>query len=323
VAGGEKNVKRRKTMEDWVNEYVTRRQALGFRMETEKAELIRFSRYVGQRGKQGWLTQAIVLEWLGASPNASRTYQARRLASLRSFAKYLAIYEPRTEIPPAKLFGKTECRPEPHIYSDQELFELFRTCEKARPPGGLRGRTYRLLFGLLAVTGMRVSEALKLNNRDVDLDNGVLKIRDTKFRKSRLVPLHISTTRALRQYVRARDTHHSLPQTEAFLLSEKGGRLPYRTVQGFFREIRARLGWAHQRGGRAPRIQDLRHSFACRRLLAWYKRGLDVESLIPSLSTYLGHAKVTDTYWYLTGIPELLNIAGRRFEQFAGNGKHP
>ena len=316
-------MKCRKTITDWVNEYVTRRQALGFRMQTEEAELLRFARYVAERGKQGPLTQEIVLEWLGSSPNASRTYQAPRLASLRSFAKYLAIYEPGTEIPPAKLFGRTASRPEPHIYSDQELFELFRACERARPPGGLRSRTYRLLFGLLAVTGMRVSEALKLDNRDVDLDNGVLRVQDTKFRKSRLVPLHSSTTRALRQYVLARDTHPPCSQSEAFLLSEKGGRLPYRTVQGFFREIRERLGWDHQRGGRAPRIQDLRHSFACRRILAWYEQGLDVESLIPSLSTYLGHAKVTDTYWYLTGSPELFSIAGERFEQFAGKAKRP
>jgi len=316
-------VKRRKTITDWVNEYVTRRQALGFRMETEKGELMRFAHYVTERGKQGPLTQAIMLEWLGGSPNASRTYQARKLASLRSFSKYLAIYEPRTEIPPAKLFGRTGSRPAPHIYSDQELFELFRACERARPPGGLRCRTYRLLFGLLAVTGMRVSEALKLNNREVDLDNGVLRVQDTKFRKSRLVPLHLSTTRALRQYVLARDTHHPAPQSEAFLLSEKGGRLPYRTVQGFFRDIRERLGWDHQRGGRAPRIQDLRHTFACRRILAWYEQGLDVEPRIPSLSTYLGHAKVTDTYWYLTGSAELFSIAGQRFEQFAGKGKRP
>lgn len=317
-------MKSQKTILDWVNEYLTRRQRLGFRMETESGELVRFANYVTETGNRCPLTQKLFLAWLQNSPRASRTYQARRLATLRSFAKYLAIYEPRTQIPPARVFGRTACRPEPHIYSEQELHELFRYCEQLRPTGGLRPRTYRLLFGLLAVTGLRVSEALKLDNNDVDLANGVLQVRDTKFRKSRLVPLDQSSTWALRQYVRVRDKHHPTPQSEAFLLSEQGRRLPYSTVRGFFRELRVELGWDRTVGRRRrPRIQDLRHSFACRRILRWYQEGAAVDLLIPSLSTYLGHAKVSDTYWYLTGIPELFSITARKFEQFVVKGKRP
>jgi len=317
-------MKRPKTLMDWVDEYVTRRQDLGFRLETERGELVRFARYVTASGNHEPLTQELILAWLRSSPHASRTYQARRLATLRSFAKYLAIYEPRTEIPPARIFGRTSSRPEPQIYSDQELHQLFRYCEQLKPVGGLRPRTYRLLFGLLAVTGLRVSEALKLNNSDVDLANGVLHIRDTKFRKSRLVPLHRSTIEALRQYVRVRDQHHPAPPSEAFLLSEQGRRLPYPTVRGFFRELRGQFGWDRAVGHqRRPRIQDLRHSFACRRILSWYQEGAAVDLLIPSLSTYLGHAKVSDTYWYLTGIPELFSITAQKFEQFAAKGRRP
>lgn len=317
-------MKLRKTLLDWVNEYVTRRQSLGFQMETERGELVRFAHYVTESGNQGPVTQNVFLAWLHCSPHASRTYQARRLAALRSFAKYLAIYEPSTEIPPARIFGRTACRPEPHIYSEQELHQMFCYCEQLKPLRGLRPRTYRLLFGLLAVTGLRVSEALKLDNRDVDLDTGVLHVRNTKFGKSRLLPLDPSTTWALRQYIRVRDQHYPTPQSEAFLISEQGRRLAYSTVSGFFRELRLKLGWDHTAGRhRHPRIQDLRHSFACRRILCWYQAGAAVDSLIPSLSTYLGHAKVSDTYWYLTGIPELFSITARKFEQFAAKGKRP
>lgn len=309
-----------KSIMDWVNEYVARRQDLGFRMETEQGELVRFATYVTQSRKTGPLTRDLALDWIQTTPDASRPYQARRLATLRSFAKYMAIYEPATEIPPARLFGKTSSRSEPHIYTHQELLKLFRLCEKLKPAGGLRSKTYRLLFGLLAVTGMRVSEALKLNDSDVNLENGIITVRDTKFRKSRLIPLHPSTTKALRQYVLARDQYHPSAQSEAFLLSEKGARIPRRTVQGFFRTARQQLGWDSPSGKRLPRIHDLRHGFACRRILCWYKDGLDVDQLIPSLATYLGHAKVSDTYWYLTGIPALFHIIAKKFERYAQKG---
>jgi integrase/recombinase XerD len=307
-----------KSILDWVNQYVARRQELGFRMETEQRELVRFAAYAAKSFQTGPLTRELFLDWIQTIPSASRPYQARRLATLRSFAKYMAIYEPATEIPPARLFGKTASRSEPHIYTKQELLQLFGFCEQLKSAGGLRAKTYRLLFGLLAVTGMRVSEALKLNDNDVDLENGVITVRDTKFRKSRLLPLHLSTTKVLRQYVRARERYLPLGRSEAFLLSEKGTRLPCRTVQGFFRTARQKLGWDNRSRKRLPRIHDMRHSFACCRILRWYQAGLDVEQLIPALSTYLGHAKVSDTYWYLTGIPAIFRLAAKRFERYAG-----
>jgi len=198
-----------------------------------------------------------------------------------------------------------------------EVTDLLRACEALRPIDGLRPRTYCTLFGLLAATGLRVSEALHLQRREVDLDRCVLTIRDTKFRKSRLVPVHPSTQDALRHYAQIRDQYHPVPHAVVFFLSDSGCALPYPTVRGVFQGLRRRLGWKSDEGRKLPRIQDLRHTFACRRLLGWYEAGVDVAQAVPVLSTYLGHGKVTDTYWYLTGIPGLMAITAQRFERFA------
>jgi integrase len=177
---------------------------------------------------------------------------------------------------------------------------------------------FQTLFGLLACTGLRVSEALKLNAAHVDLDRGVLRIEKTKFKKSRLVPLHTTATRALRRYVQARYGQWPVRDDHALFIGSTGNRLRYTTVCRVFGQLREMLGWKRGNGEwPRPRIHDLRHSFACRRLLSWYRQGKDVHHLVAALSTYLGHSHVTDTYWYLTGTPELLAIAGSRFERFA------
>jgi integrase len=174
----------------------------------------------------------------------------------------------------------------------------------------------------LACTGLRVSEALKLTFAHVDLDRGILRIEKTKFKKSRLVPLHPTTTHALRRYAKARHGRWALRDEGAFFVGLDGRRLSYRAVCVAFRRLRNVLGWKKGNGELPrPRIHDLRHSFACRRLLCWYRQGKNVHNLVAALSTYLGHGKVTDTYWYLTGTPELLAIAGGRFERFARTGE--
>jgi integrase len=170
----------------------------------------------------------------------------------------------------------------------------------------------------MACTGLRITEALTLQAGDIDLDAGVLTVRQTKFHKSRLVPLHPSATRSLRDYATARARHRPAPRDTTFFVSDAGRRLPYGTVrQTFHRLLRRAMPGAASTGRARPRLHDLRHTFACRRLMAWYRDGTDIDRAIDRLSAYLGHAKVTDTYWYLTGIPELLALAGRRFEQFA------
>jgi integrase len=221
-------------------------------------------------------------------------------------------------VPDRRLLGKNYYRLQPHIYSDHQLRELVLAAAKLKPTYRLRPLTYSTLFGLLASTGLRVSESLNLRREHVDLARGIMRIEQTKFRKSRLVPLHSTVSQAMRQYACERDHDPSARNSDAFFVGGHGQALPYPTVQYTFRRLRTQLGWRSNGMLPQPRMHDLRHSFACRRLLRWYDEGVDVDHAIAALATYLGHGKVTDTYWYLTGTAELLSKAGQRFEQFAG-----
>ena len=306
-----------KSMAEWVEEYIAHRRSLGFRMGIEHGELLRFAQYATDTGHRGPLTTDLALCWVRLPQRASHSYQLRRLATIRSFAKYLAVYETRTEVPPRFRFSSGSRRPAPYIYSQQEITDLLRACAELAPSDGLRPQTYRTLFGLIAATGLRISEALKLNRNDVDIAQELLTILKSKFRKSRLVPVHETTRQALRHYADQRDRYLPSPALQTFFLSDMGNALPYPTVSRVFSQLRLCLGWEHKNRGRSPRIHDLRHTFACRRILAWYNEGIDVNQFIPLLSTYLGHAKVTDTYWYLTGTTELLGLTAKKFEQYA------
>ena len=194
---------------------------------------------------------------------------------------------------------------------------LLRECSLLRPRDGLRPRTYVAFFSLLASTGLRLSEARRLERSDVDLSKGLLTVRAGKFRKSRLVPLHPSSVQALARYVRQRDAFRFAPRSEFFFRTDHGRALQRAAVEKTFSRLRDRLRWTSQERARRPRIHDLRHTFAVRRLLRWYEEGTDLDRKMLALSTYLGHAKVTDTYWYLSAVPELMAITSRRFAQFA------
>jgi integrase len=313
VAGGEA-MNEGKSMLDWVREYVGHRRQMGYKLQEAEGLLIHFAEYVEGSGHQGPLTTEVALRWVQLVED--KNYQHSRFEMVRSFAKYLAIYEPQTEVPSRRILGLKCHRLQPHIYSQLEVLDLLRACEELNPPGGLRPKTYSTLFGLLAATGLRISEALRMNYKDVDLDLGVLNIRESKFFKSRLVPVHASTLDVLREYAKLRSGYHSPTKGYKFFISESGGALPYSTVRGVFHELRRRLGWKQEKGKKLPRIHDFRHSFVCRRILTWYEQGVNVDQTIPFLSVYLGHVKVTDTYWYLTGIPELMAVTAERFEQF-------
>jgi integrase len=305
------------SMVDLVDEYLNYRRRLGFLLRIEGRMLLAFARYVDCSGHRGPLTTELAVRWARLSPDAAPQYQARRLQVVRGFARYRAIFDPATEIPPEGLLGPAQRRTTPHIYSEAELSALLTAARRLASPTGLRPRTYATLIGLLSCTGLRISEALKLARADVDWDHATLTIHETKFHKSRLVPLHSTTVQALEVYVQFRDRCHPVPQTDAFFVSERGTPLPHARVQITFRGLRTHLPGPPRPEGRAPRIYDIRHTFACRRLLRWYADGVDLDHAVPTLSTYLGHAQVSDTYWYLTGIPELLNLAAARFEQFA------
>ena len=299
-------------------EYLAYRKTLGFQLTSAGPLLLRFAEYADRIGHRGPLTTDLAVRWVKLPKAGSPGYLARRLDVVRGFARHRAVADPRTEIPPPRLLGATYRRRTPHIYSEAELSALVTAARALAPSTGLRPHTYAALFGLLACTGLRVSEAVKLTRDDIDWRQGLLTIRQTKFRKSRLVPLHATTLAALRDYGARRDRLHPSPTTGAFFLTRRGTALALSSVGGVFWRLRKRLGWA-ERDRTKPRIHDLRHTFACRRLQRWYAEGVDVDHAVAALSTYLGHATVRDTYWYLTGTPELLALATARFERFASS----
>lgn len=198
---------------------------------------------------------------------------------------------------------------------------LLKATDALLPVDGLRPMTYRTLFGLLAATGLRISEALQLKPQDVDLEHELLTVRETKFRKSRLVPLHPTAVVALRRYAEIRERKLGSQNVEAFFVSDRGKPLPDRTVHSTFEKLRERMGWVARGGHAAPRIHDLRHSYICRGLLRSYGQHQPIDNVIDVLSTYVGHAKVSDTYWYVTATPELMAVAAQRFAQFAEKGE--
>jgi integrase len=303
----------RQTITCLAKDYLKHRRALGFALESRGCALMCFARFADQSRHCGPLTTELALRWSTlASTQGSR---AQRLSVVRCFARYLAARDGRTQIPDPRLLGPNVSRAQPHIYSITQLRQLIAAATKL--PTYLRPWTYSTLLGLLGCTGLRIAEALNLTRSDVDLDQGILRIEKTKFRKSRLVPLPPTATKAMRRYAQARDRDPVARRSIAFFVGGQGQALPYNTVSGTFTGLCSSLGLVSNGTLPRPRIHDLRHTFACRRILAWYEQHTDVNHAIAVLSTYLGHANVTNTYWYLTGTPELMGAAGARFERFA------
>ncbi len=298
-----------------VESYLQARRSVGYILHIEGAQLQRFASFADQRGHKGHITLNLAVDWAIDSRRSHQIGRARRLEVVRSLARYCVIFEPETEIPPPHLLGPAHRRLPPHIYTDREVAQLLDAANGLRPKQGLRPVTIHYLLGLLAATGLRISEALRLNQKDIDLHQKMLTVRMTKFRKSRYVPLHPMSCKALSDYVDFRNQRLPVVHNSAFFLFDDGNALQYRQALYAFHQIRTQLGWnIFFSGHRKPRLYDFRHTFACRRLLAWYEEGGNVDQMMPLLSTYLGHAKVSDTYWYLTGIPELMAIATARFE---------
>lgn len=308
-------MKKWSNMQERVEAYLQARRCVGYILHIEGAQLLRFARYADERGHSHHITIDVAVAWANDSPKSNQIGRARRLEVVRSLAKYCVIFEPETEIPPIGLLGAAHQRKTPHIYGDHEIDLLLERASELQPKQGLRPRTMHCLFGLLVATGLRVSEALRLDRNDVDLRQRVLLVRMTKFRKSRYVPIHKKVCEVLSRYVAFRDQRLTAAQSPSFFLLDDGSALQYRQALYAFHTIRAKLGWGICPNGRYPRLYDLRHTFVCKRLLAWYQQGVDVHRMMPVLSTYLGHAKVTDTYWYLTGIPALMKIVATRFEE--------
>jgi integrase len=308
----------RASISTWIDDYLAVRRQAGFALKVEGEQLRRFARFAEQAGHRGTLTVQLAVHWASSSSSGRPLTAARRIEVLRPFTSYCRQFDPATEIPPRWLFGRAHRRLTPHIFTNDEVLDLLDACDRLYPPGGLRGASCKTIFGLIAATGLRISEATGLTRLDVDLEQRLLHIRCAKFGKSRWVPIHPTTAEALQRYVRKRDDDPIAGNTNAFFVFDYGRPASTRSVEYAFKILRAALKWRARGDHPAPRLYDLRHSFVCHRLQDWYARGLDVDRSILALSTYLGHAKVTDTYWYETATPELLAIAARRFVRREG-----
>jgi len=291
------------TMQSHAQEYLRLRRALGFKLEYPSRALPQFVTWLQSTGAQTITTEAAIT-WARLSAPANPMTLSHRLGVVRGFARYLRTIDPATEVPPVGLFGRQR-RITPYIYSPEEIGRLVRAARQLRPP--LRAATLEALFGLLGATGMRVGEARHLSRADADLRDGVLRLRHTKFDRDRLVPLHPTTTRALRAYAAVRDRLCPKPSTDAFFVSSTGGALGYETVRSAFRLMLASAGVPTTRGPQ-PRILDLRHSMVVNTLIEWQRDGVDVAARLPMLSTYLGHVSPASTYWYVSAVPELMQL---------------
>jgi integrase len=310
----------RSTMLSKVKAYLADRRRAGFALSIAGRQLLSFAHFSDRGGYRGPLTVDLASRWALANRSGLALTAARRIEVLRSFAHYCLMFDPKTEIPPVRLFGPGHRRLTPHIYTEQEIRALLAASTRLSPANGLRPITCATIFGLLSATGLRTSEASALRRQDVDLQRGILHIQQAKFGKSRLVPLHPSTTRALQRYACRRNQDPSSVATDTFFVFDHGQPALTRRLQYAFRRLCCQLRWRARGGHRAPRIYDLRHSFVCRCLRRWYEEGVDIDRNMLALSTYLGHAKVTDTYWYVTATPELMAIAARRLEPLAPTG---
>lgn len=307
------------TMKFLVESFLACRRQAGYKLHIEGQQLLRFAAFADQSGHVGPITRELTTAWATFQPRnhkLNRLTAARRIEVLISFARYHQQFEADTEIPPTRLFGSAHQRKVPHIYNDSEIHDLLGACANLHPAGGLRGMSCRAIIGLLWATGMRISEATGLTCKDVDLDAGVIEVRDAKFGKSRRVPIQSSVASELRYYAQQRDlAPQSAHLKDAYFISDYGKAVTSVSVRYAFGILRRQLGLQARGDHKYPRIHDIRHTFITRTLQRWQEEGIDIDKNILSLSTYVGHVKVTDTYWYVTATPTLMATAAMRFTE--------
>ncbi len=291
--------------------YLATRRSLGFALVKDGVELRGLIRYAKKIGHTGPLTAQLALAWAKLPKQAQRPYWAVRLNIVRRFAQFWVAYDARTEIPSADPFGPTYRR-RAYIFTPQEIAALLVAASQwARvQTAPLHGWTFCTVLGLLQCTGLRIGEALRLEDKDVDWSAGVLTIRHAKHGHARLIPVQPSTLTALRRYRSLRDKAIAPSLARAFFVTPGGQPQGYDGICAVFRSLCGQLGWSQQP---VPRLHDLRHTFTVRTLLSWYQSGQPVEAKLWTLSTYLGHRHLADTYWYLTAVPELMQLCQQRF----------
>lgn len=302
-----------------LRDYLELRRGLGFELGRAESRLNAFLKFIKQK-RARWITTALALEFALRSDHRTPSTQAGYLSAIRGFARYLSGIEPKTEVPPAGLVRRG-LRPQPYIYSDDEIIRILDAALRhpSTPRYALKPHTLHCLFGLLSVTGMRLTEALNLKLEDIDWVKGVLSVGRSKFQKFRLVPLHKSTLGQLHDYIKQREQFFTVrpwrrPENRVFV-STHGAALTSNEIGHDFRMLTRRIGLRNASASHGPRIHDLRHRFAVATLVRWYRTGKDVAPLLPVLSTYLGHVFITGTYWYLTCTTELSEAAAKRIDR--------
>jgi integrase/recombinase XerD len=299
--------------------YLEIRQALGLRADSQRRLLGEFLDYASQRGSEGPIRADWAVEWACAGPAQRGTSdQAKRLSVVRGYLNYLRAFLPETEVPSTGLLA-ADRRRKPFLFTPEQLQQLLTEAANLRPRGSLRGHARKVLLGLLASTGLRVGEALRLHSDDVRLDVTPphLMVRKTKFGKSRLVPLHATAIAPLRHYADHRRRGWRDGQNTGVFLVSEDGPLSRPTIMTWLRRVVRRLGIGPTDSGRRPCLHSLRHGFAVARVVAWQATGIDVRAWMPHLSTYLGHVSPAESYWYLTSTPELLSGAADAFARYA------
>jgi integrase len=305
------------TLHQAIQDYLTMRRDLGFKLREAGDGLLEFAAFMRRR-HAAYITSELAVAWAQEPRDATPAHWAQRLSFVRGFARYRSATDPRTQIPPSGLLPFHPRRPRPYLYSDEEISRLLRAALAMRcrcRRDAFRPRLFHCLFGLLSVTGLRLSEALNLTLSDVDLDAAVLTIRGAKCGKDRLVPLHASTCQVLSGYLAERGIIWAdRPGSSYVFASKRGNRLDVGDVHRTFYALSRQIGLRGPSDSHGPRLHDMRHRFATNTLVRWYQREQDPERLLPVLSAYLGHVHVADTQWYLDGSPELMREAMRRLE---------
>ena len=297
-----------------VDDYLRLRRALGFKLKDDERVLRQLVGYL-EAACAETVSSELAIRWARLPAGVHPNHWARRLRIARGFAAYLQTIDPTTEIPPPDVFPTRRQRATPYLFSQQDICRLLREARRLRHP--LRAASYEALFGLLAVSGMRIGEAIALGREDIDLDAGLITIRKAKHDRARLVPLHPTATEALRRYASERDRLCPTPRSRAFFLSSAGTAVHGNGLRSTFNEITTRIGVRTE--AVHPRIHDLRHRFAVQTLIDWQRSGIKIDERIATLSTYLGHVSPADTYWYLTASPELMALAAERVhDRFGG-----
>jgi integrase len=292
-------------------DYLRMRRALGYKLTSQAPLLFSFVAYL-ERAQAATVTIELAVGWASDPAGADPVWWAKRLSIARQFARYLYTIDPACEVPPARLLPYRARRAIPYPYTAEQIAALMRATDTFALP--LQAITYRTLIGLLAVSGMRVGETIALERDDVDDRDGLVRVINSKFGKSREVPLHPSAMRALAAYSQQRDQLCPRPACEAFFVSTAGTRLHAANIRRTFTRLVGIVGLTARSPRCRPRLHDLRHRFAINTLLDLHRAAVDVQARLPWLATYMGHSEVAHTFWYLTATPELLGLVAERLE---------